>query len=52
MLGHSSINTTKQYARIVDTLIMDEMKKIQMLYPTVDSDDSKKKIMFPRTGEL
>lgn len=50
MLGHSSINTTKQYARIVDTLIMDEMKKIQMLYPTVDSVKEKGGIMIPRTG--
>jgi site-specific recombinase XerD len=32
MLGHSSISTTKQYARIVDTLIIDEMKKVQQLY--------------------
>ncbi|MCJ7448520.1 MAG: tyrosine-type recombinase/integrase [Bacteroidales bacterium] len=32
MLGHSSISTTKQYARILDTLIIDEMKKVRQLY--------------------
>lgn len=32
MLGHSNIATTKQYARIVDTLIINEMKKVQQLY--------------------
>jgi hypothetical protein len=32
MIGHSNISTTKQYARIVDTLIIDEMKKVQELY--------------------
>lgn len=50
MLGHSSITTTKQYARIVDTLILDEMKKIQMLYPSPDSDEAKGEIVIPRTG--
>lgn len=52
MLGHSSITTTKQYARIVDTLILDEMKKIQMLYPSPDSEEEKGKIRIPRTGTL
>ena len=33
MLGLSNISTTKQYALIVDTLIIDEMKKVQQLYP-------------------
>jgi site-specific recombinase XerD len=32
MLGHSNTYTTKQYARIVDTLIIDVMKKVQQLY--------------------
>lgn len=32
MLGHSNISTTKQYARIVDTLIINEMEKIHQLY--------------------
>ena len=32
MLGHSNISTTKQYAKIVDTLIINEMKKVQQLY--------------------
>jgi hypothetical protein len=32
MPEHSNISTTKQYARIVDTLIIDEMKKVQQLY--------------------
>ncbi|MGA2408346.1 MAG: tyrosine-type recombinase/integrase [Bacteroidales bacterium] len=37
MLGHSNISTTKQYARIIDTLIIDEMKKIQQLYQVPES---------------
>lgn len=32
MLGHSSINMTKRYARIVDTLVGNEMAKIQSKY--------------------
>ncbi|HUX58738.1 MAG TPA: site-specific integrase [Bacteroidales bacterium] len=37
MLGHSNIATTKQYARIVDTLIINEMKKVQQLYQVSES---------------
>ncbi|MAE08512.1 MAG: hypothetical protein CL661_07100 [Bacteroidetes bacterium] len=32
MLGHSSINMTKKYARVVDDLIQKDMKKIQGKY--------------------
>ncbi len=32
MLGHSSINMTKRYARVVDTLVSGEMAKIQSKY--------------------
>ena len=32
MLGHSSINMTKKYARVVDDLIKKDMKKIQGKY--------------------
>jgi len=37
MLGHSNVSTTKQYTRIVDTLIIDEMKKVQQLYQIPES---------------
>ena len=46
MLGHSNISTTKQYARIVDTLIINEMKKIQLLYQVPESIDSRGKLIF------
>ena len=37
MLGHSSINMTKHYARIVDSLVNDQMEKIQKLYLVDDA---------------
>jgi len=37
MLGHSNLSTTKQYTRILDTLIINEMKKVQMLYQVPQS---------------
>jgi len=35
MLGHSSINMTKKYARVVDDLIQRDMQKLQGKYKTV-----------------
>ena len=35
MLGHSSINMTKKYARVVDDIIQRDMRKIQGKYKTV-----------------
>lgn len=32
MLGHSSINMTKRYARVVDTLISKDMEKVYAIY--------------------
>ena len=32
MLGHSSINMTKKYARVVDDYISKDMRKIQQMY--------------------
>lgn len=42
MLGHSSINMTKQYARIVDTLVNKEMEKVQNLYSVEGIEKSEK----------
>ena len=46
MLGHSSISTTKQYARIVDTLIIDEMKKVRQIYQVPKSTEQREKYIF------
>jgi site-specific recombinase XerD len=46
MLSHSNISTTKQYARIVDTLIIDEMKKVQQLYHVPESMGPREKLIF------
>jgi site-specific recombinase XerD len=46
MLGHSNISTTKQYARILDTLIIDEMKKVQQLYQVPESTEQREKLIF------
>ena len=35
MLGHSSINMTKKYARVVDDLIQRDMQKLIMKYKEV-----------------
>jgi len=35
MLGHSSVNMTKKYARVVDDLIKKDMKKLYNKYETV-----------------
>jgi site-specific recombinase XerD len=35
MLGHSSINMTKKYARVVDDLIKKDMQKLTGLYSAV-----------------
>jgi hypothetical protein len=35
MLGHSSINMTKKYARVVDDLIKNDMEKIMNKYSLV-----------------
>jgi site-specific recombinase XerD len=35
MLGHSSINMTKKYARVVDDLINRDMQKVYLKYDTV-----------------
>jgi site-specific recombinase XerD len=41
MLGHSSINMTKRYARIVDTLVGHEMAKIKSRYNFDEHSNSK-----------
>ena len=48
MLGHSDLNTTKQYARIVNTLVSNEMNKIQSDYKMDDSYNKDKRINPPR----
>jgi hypothetical protein len=35
MLGHSSINMTKRYARVVDDLISKNMSKLYVKYQNV-----------------
>jgi len=46
MLGYSNLSTTKQYARIVDTLIIDEMKKVQQIYQVPESIGPIEKLIF------
>lgn len=50
MLGHSNISTTKQYARIVDTLIINEMKKVQQLYQVPESIEPREKLIFLKSN--
>ncbi len=39
MLGHSSIRTTKQYARILNTLVSDEMAKAAEIYANQEAEE-------------
>jgi len=33
MLGHTSINMTKKYARVIDSQIKMNMDKVKLIYP-------------------
>jgi site-specific recombinase XerD len=48
MLGHSSLYTTKLYARIVDTLVSDEMAKSRKYYDKYPPSNDEKNVMLPR----